>query len=323
MASFTKDQDHIPVATVVSVGGGSAPPSTAPLPTLQNEGGAKEFLFPQHWPNALQDNFIQNVAKTPLRFFIVDDSGSMQSSDGKRVAVVNGVKRFVSCSRWAELTEAMKFHVEFAQAALAPTEFRLLNGATPLRVGFSEADRGNVNILMEAFKQGPAGGTPLCRHIREIISEIQAVEHQLRAAGQKAVVIICTDGESSDGNVAEALRPIKNLPAWVVLRLCTDDDKVVDYWNGVDAELELNMDVLDDLAGEAREVMKFNSWLSYCEPLHRMREFGVSLKEFDLLDESLMSLEHMRKVCKFVYGNEVDALPLAELEFENYLRGLE
>lgn len=96
MAMSAFGTDNIPVATVVSIGAGaSAPPSTAPLPTLQNEGGAKEYLFPQHWPNALQDNFIQNVSKTPLRFFIVDDSGSMQSSDGKRVAVVNGVKRYV------------------------------------------------------------------------------------------------------------------------------------------------------------------------------------------------------------------------------------
>ena len=48
----------------------------------------------------------------------------------------------------------------------------------------------------------------------------------------------------------QAMRPLKDLPVWVVVRLCTNDEKIVDYWNRVDEELELSMDVLDDLGGE-------------------------------------------------------------------------
>ena len=53
----------------------------------------------------------------------------------------------------------------------------------------------------------------------------------------------------------QAMRPLKDLPVWVVVRLCTNDDKIVDYWNRVDEELELSMDVLDDLGGEVSAML--------------------------------------------------------------------
>lgn len=55
------------------------------------------------------------------------------------------------------------------------------------------------------------GSTPLCRHITEVIAQIKAIEDTLRANAQKAVVIIITDGEASDGDVMQALRPLQVL----------------------------------------------------------------------------------------------------------------
>lgn len=69
----------------------------------------------------------------------------------------------------------------------------------------------------------------MCRHIREVTAEITAVAPALRAAGQKACVIIATDGKASDGDLAAALRPLRDLPCFVVVRLCTDQDYVVKY----------------------------------------------------------------------------------------------
>lgn len=80
------------------------------------------------------------------------------------------------------------------------------------------------------------------------------MEGRLRAAGQKACVIIATDGESSDGDIVTAMQPLRGLPVWVVVRLCTDENHIVDYWNNIDSQLEVDMDVLDDLCGEAEEV---------------------------------------------------------------------
>jgi hypothetical protein len=123
------------------------------------------------------------------------------------------------------------------------------------------------------------------------------MEAQLRATGQRALLVIATDGEASDGDITDAMRPLKNLPVWVVIRLCTDEHDVVNYWNNIDTELELEMDVIDDLSGEAREIHRFNPWLTYGEPLHRLREFGCSIKEFDLLDEKKLTMDQIRRVC--------------------------
>ena len=216
-----------------------------------------------------------------------------------RDTVFHGIYSMLQCSRWSELTDALKFHINFSRQACAPTEFRFLNSAAPIKIGYNDAQEPRrLETLLRVLDSSPTYQTPLCRHIREVISEIKAVESQLRAKGQKACVIIATDGESSDGNIVEAMAPLKDLPVWVVVRLCTDDERIGNYWNKVDDQLEVSIDVLDDLNGEAAEVYEHNPWLTYGEPLQRLREFGISIKEIDMLDEKKLSPDEMRRVVK-------------------------
>lgn len=94
-----------PSAPPVLVQRQHAPPASAPLsvaqahhnhptqqrlPTVQNEEGAKQFLTARQWPEALQAGFIKNCSNTPLRYFICDDSGSMETEDGRYVVEVGG-----------------------------------------------------------------------------------------------------------------------------------------------------------------------------------------------------------------------------------------
>lgn len=202
--------------------------------------------------------------------------------------------RVVPCSRWHELVDSMRFHVGLAKAANAPSEFRLLNGAPPCLVG---VDNNDTTDILTALHGKPRGATPLCRHISEIVAEIQLMESSLRAAGKIVVVVIATDGSSSDGDIVEQLRPMETLPVQIVIRLCTDNDTIVDYWNAIDTQLDADVDVLDDLFGEAAEVYEYNRWLTYGEPIHRLREFGIDLKEFDLLDESILTMDQVRTMC--------------------------
>lgn len=55
------------------------------------------------------------------------------------------------------------------------------------------------------------------------------------------------------------MRPLEKLPVWVVIRLCTDEDRMTTYWNNVDSDLELSMDVIDDHLGEAKEIHRWQS----------------------------------------------------------------
>ncbi len=137
----------------------------------------------------------------------------------------------------------------------------------------------------------------MCHHITEVVDQIRGLEPILRANAQKAVLIIITDGEASDGDVMQALRPLQDLPAWMVVRLCTNETEVTQAWNHVENNLEIELDVLDDLVGEAVEIHRVNKWITYGEPLHRLREWGVQIKDMDLLDESHLASEQMRAVC--------------------------
>ncbi len=42
------------------------------------------------------------------------------------------------------------------------------------------------------------------------------MEPELRANKQQACVVIATDGEATDGDIADAMKPLQDLPVWVV-----------------------------------------------------------------------------------------------------------
>ena len=164
----------------------------------------------------------------------------------------------------------------------------------------------------------------MCAQIRAVTRQIQQRASELRATGTKACVVIASDGEATDGDIAAALRPLRDLPAWVVVRLCTDDDKVVQYWNEIDEDLELDMDVLDDLEGEAAEVNEAQPWLTYGAPLHRLREWGTSNKLFDLLDERPLAQHELPGFASLILGEAAcDGLPHPSLDWAGFLKALD
>jgi len=283
-------------------------------------------------PRGLAEQFVQSARDFSYRFWIIDNSGSMGTNDGHRVVDgAGGRQGLVPCSRWEELGSAIGWHARLAVELGAWTEFRLLNqpgsGASQIvavGTGDNAKSEDELRRIDRLVYSQPTGRTPLCAQIRAVTRQIQQRASELRATGTKACVVIASDGEATDGDIAAALRPLRDLPAWVVVRLCTDDDRVVQYWNEIDEDLELDMDVLDDLEGEAAEVNEAQPWLTYGAPLHRLREWGTSNKLFDLLDERPLAQHELPGFASLILGEAAcDGLPHPSLDWAGFLKALD
>lgn len=264
-----------------------------------------------------------------LRFWIIDNSGSMQQPDGHKIISARtgssnaGNLHMLPCSRWEEIVDCVEYHIKLAGIIQAPTRFRLLNnpGANIGPQQFSVADDTKDGINQEVLRATnvmrrtrPGGCTPLTSHILEIHNEISKMAPQLRRLGKKVVIIIATDGLPTDDlgyggsshnqEFVDALRLLEGLPVWVVVRLCTDDENVVSFYNNLDGQLELSLEVLDDFTGEAIEVTNENPWLNYCLPIHRLREFGYHHRVFDMLDERLLTKSELRDFFTLIVGKD-------------------
>jgi len=140
---------------------------------------------------------------------------------------------------------------------------RLLNKQPePVTVGQDRDGGASLAAADELLKIEPSGLTPVCRQIAEVTERLQGMETSLRASGQLAVLLIITDGESTDGNVVEQLSPLEGLPLKVVVRLCTDEPEVSEYWHTINASLDLDIQVRPPVwPWPVRRWFRSSSWM--------------------------------------------------------------
>lgn len=271
----------------------------------------------------------RSVEAHPLRVCILDNSGSMRSGDGKMLAKHNGAFKTISCTRWKELSEDAIALAKMSEALGARTDFHLLNPVPGLNAATvcadawasispigKTTDAASLSRTLSAVT--PNGSTPLTEAVMTVASMIEPMSRSLRASGQAVAVLICTDGLPNNKNsFVQAMRQLQTLPVWVVVRLVTDDDAVVEYWNDLDRALEAPLEVLDDVRGEAAEVYKANPWLTYAPPLQLTRLFGHPEKLFDALDEEPLRPSQIAAFLRLLLGAE--HLPEPELDVPAFL----
>jgi len=334
-------------------------------------------LSERGFPLGLCQCLVESLKAFPLRFWIVDNSGSMHTGDGQRVAFdEDGSALLISTTRWVELSKEVEDVAELSSALSARTDFHLLNphrkgqflsvgGTSAASVaglasssGSSGANGGApaestvdtpvpvpvapssptgelvpppVEVLgsavtLDEFRLAmrgisPSGNTPLTESLERIEQLLLPAAAVLRQRAQQAVVVIATDGLPNDPqSFIHAIQRLQALPVWIVVRLCTDEEAVVEYWSELDKALEAPLEVLDDLCSEGREVAVHNGWLTYGLPLHQAREFGLHNKLFDLLDERPLMPSQMAELCELVLG--CPPLPDPQIDFAKFEREL-
>merc|ERR1740139_755616 len=276
-----------------------------------------------------------------LRIWIEDNSGSMQNYDTEKSVGSIDYVDMVRCTRWEELRECIIYHTHVAGLLEAPSRFRLLNPlsgcacTTQFGIGEMSAysiqnDIENAKTIMDSVQ--PGGFTPLTEHITDIHRNINPVLTLLERKGKKVTIVITTDGLPTDENGNDdnsarenflvALRSFENFPVSLVIRLCTNESKIVNFYNALDRQIELSVTVLFDWRCEARRVYEHNCWLNYGIPLHRYREMGCSGILFNKLISQSLSLLEIKEFCSHLFGYEHFDESNPSINFHGFMKSI-
>ena len=206
------------------------------------------------------------------------------------------------CSRWEEITGAAKSIAYLADASETPAEIRLLNlnKEKSVTVGLSADGGESLARALALLHEAPRADSPICKAVREVTAEIKAMEEDLRANNKIALIIILTDGESSDGDVVAALKHLEGMPVQITIRVSSDESSVIEYWNNVNTAIDINVLVLDELECEGVQIEEVNSWLTYGPALQRAREYGVVMPFMDNIDYCQLSQEDIKSVVQML-----------------------
>uniref|UniRef100_A0A7S4N3V9 VWFA domain-containing protein n=1 Tax=Odontella aurita TaxID=265563 RepID=A0A7S4N3V9_9STRA len=319
------------------------------LPSYKQQTEFTEYQIKELNDRGFSNGLIKSLSSTkvefPLRIWIVDNSGSMMKGDGSRLIEDpwNGNIKVERSTRWVEIQDCINYHTEFASLIQAPSTFCLLNTPGPevgnenqrfgIAVSTNEKKQldDDVTNAQDIMENGRCWGkTPLTIRILGIQASISRFAPQLN--GRRVAIIIATDGlptESGDydqkvacNNFVRSLKLLEGYPVWVVIRLCTDNLDVVNFYQGLDDQLELPIDLLDDFISEGKEVYKKNNWLNYTLPLHRCRELGLRHRIFDLIDETPLTKDQLRELCAFLFGVSKREIPDPQVDWSVFTEEL-
>lgn len=302
----------IPVGTPIAI-------ATPAYPEMDKPRTTTDHLLARGWPPGLTTSFADSIDAFPVRYIIVDNSGSMQMNDGSKLVSTSSGLRTVSSTRWDELGDVVEEIGMVLHSLHAETHFHLLN---PCHVGqFFKLEGSSPNVdlatLKRAMGTSPTGTTPLTEAVQRVTKAIAPSAEKFSANGQKAVVVLASDGLPNDPkSFLSALQELQRLPVWLVVRLCTDEESVVEYWSDLDKALESPLETLDDVKGEAREVYALNRWLTYAPALHLARTAGMHDKLFDLIEEVPLQPFQCKLLIEKILGCE--ALPVPEVDPERF-----
>jgi len=262
-----------------------------------------------------------------LRVFLLDNSGSTSQCDGHVLQRdAQGHLRSAPATRWDEIRGLALAHAEWNARAGVRSEFLLLNPPCPHDPAEGRdyvtvdpkagSPAAQVEVLATVLRNnGPKGVTPLAARLDQLRRRLQ---REVKG-GMRIMLTIVTDGlptaatsgTCTDGDKAAFVQELRTFAAsfnvFIVIRLATDEDSAIQYYNAIDEELELPLDILDDLRGEAEELKACgNGWLTYTPLIHKIREGCTAEKLFDILDERPLKLPEVARFLELLFQGPKD-----------------
>ncbi|KAL7527561.1 hypothetical protein ACHAXR_002014, partial [Thalassiosira sp. AJA248-18] len=283
----------------------------------------RESLASLGLPSGLLSSVLQSYQSCDSRLWLIDNSAFMKVRDSHvgRGGSDGIIERVDNVSRWQELQEAVAFHAKISSRCWMPTKYWLVNEQSGQSKKFNlcwstpKDVPGEMNNIKHTLKNDTLDQSKcnLTKRISYISKSVAKVASDLSARDKNITVVICTQGmpTNSKGQSGTTIRQefreevwaLSKLPVKIIIRLCTDDEKVRDMFNDMDGRFD-SVDVLDDYWGEAMEVYLYNPWLTYSIGLHRLREAGLAPDVLDDLDERPLTLDEIHQLCKLLFGGE-------------------
>lgn len=267
-----------------------------------------------NFPAALKTTMQDDLKNVDTRYYVIDESASMSKKDGT-LSGTSSDQDSDGVSRWHELLNVLKFHVQLVHCLKIPAELRsncfhsieLHNGC-----------QATYDVLDAIFSSQDAPTNPLhstlLQNLHSVFEKIESKACQLYDKKTCAMLIIITDGAATSfDDFHEALKSYMRkkvtLPSGeifllsavtrVSIRLCTDDEKLIEKYNNFDEEedngVSMDVDVLDDIKGEREEVEDLNIFIPYSPALHTVREFGITIDLFDKIDERTLTPQELHQ----------------------------
>jgi hypothetical protein len=169
----------------------------------------------------------------------------------------------------------------------------------------------------------PRYTTPLAGHVWALCDQVGALCSSL-LPGQRVAIIIASDGvPTNPQSFLDAVQALQSLPVYLIVRLCTNDEAAMHFWNTLDLDLRIPVEVLDDFEEENRIAHAMNPWCNYCIAIQRAREWGFRSKLFEKLRERPLTKSELHDYCCLIFGVKKDALTDPEDEWETFFYDVE
>lgn len=289
------------------------------------------YLQAEGFPSGLAQTFLRNTDAFAVRIWLVNNAGSMNKADGHLVlpegsssSKSNKMKR-VDCTRWEEVSATVFWHATVCCKSKASLALRLVNdpgtmvGEQHVLLGASE----NVPIeeetkrLRQLFRVHPGGNVPMTHHLEDVLQSLRSAT--LLQDRLMALVLVTdslpvdtegNEGEEVNQELVELLHELQRYPVQTVIRLSTDDERVVAFYKQLDLDTSsARLDVVDDYWSEAQRVHSHNPWLTYGHSLHLCRESCLQAAEFDALNDRPLRPFEIANLIALLLGRKQNVIP--------------